>query len=583
MSGPRHPEWRWFFPSVALAALLCAGLGFWCYHATTRSRSFASMSESARGELGKLKVLPRATAVEEGQWVSDGFQTGTLMAPAGPLPCRAAVDRLPPAERAAASAAFNAMGSGDAETSINGLAPIADQNRSNLLVADLLATSLVRAERFAEADRVISQALDSTNLDERIIAAARAPNTALDLDDAQFSTVIHLHHALGIARLSETGAGAPWKALKNVIGSVKELSRKRLLGTVRDSATASKLLIPAPGCAPGADSLSSYDLYNNLIIGYVRHPDYTDSDGDRQREFEHGTRTSQGAVGQLLVAQRDRARKNGWKNEAQLWALSNAEQVLEWRRPDDARLDFNIVQLLDWWTSADHCGDACKPELLAGLRGIEDELVETAVHRRNVATDQQREFAIGMTRMVAQSHIDRTKLASDLDVLRGWLPPEKAGTVDDLVNAEKVRTMLPQWIVDPQPEAEPPFDKLGRRAETWRAAAFSDFTAAAATWASGRSAEEKRQVLVASRRLLGTTAAPPELQRLESELPFGARVAVALSASRLLWVFVAAAVALLTWLLIVWILLQVREWRALRKSFYNVELDYQRGSGERRR
>jgi hypothetical protein len=583
MVGPRHPESRWFFPSVGLAALLSVGLGAWCYRATTHSRSFASMSENARGELGKLKVIPRATAVEEGRWVADGFATGTLMAPVGPLPCREAVGRLPPSERAADLEAFKAIGSGDTEASINGLAAIADQNRSNLLVADMLATSLVRAERYAEADRVVSQALDSTNLDERIIAAARAPNTPLDLDDVQFSTVIHLHHALGIARLSEAGSEVPWKALKNVIGSVKELSRKRLLGTVRTSATASKLLIPAPGCAPDAASLSSYDLYNNLIIGYVRRPDYSDTERNRLREFERGPKTYPGAVHQLFVAQRDRAKKDGWKNEAQLWALSNAEQVLDWRRPDDARLDFNLVQLLDWWTSADHCGDVCTPELLAGLRSVEDELVEAALRRRNVTTEQQREFAIGMTRMVAQSHLDRTKLAADLDFLRGWLPPEKAQTLDDLVNAERARGALPQWVVDPHPDTEPAFEKLGRRAESWRAAACSDFASAAAIWAADRSAIEQRQVLVASRQLLGITAAPPEVQHLEMRLPLGARVAVIFGASRIWWGFIAAAMALLTWLATLWVLLQIREWRALRTSFYNVELDYQRGTGERRR
>ena len=493
------------------------------------------MSESARGELGKLKVPPRAALAEEGQWVADGFGSGTLMAPVGPLPCREAIGRLAPAERAAALEAFNATAAGDAETRINGLAPIADRYPSNLLVADLLATNLVQTERYAEADRVISRALDSTDLDERIIATARTANTTLELDDVQFSTVIHLHHALGIARLSQAGSEAPWKALKNVIGSVKALSNKRLLGTVRHSSTASKLLIPAPGCLPDAASLSSYDLYNNLIIGYVRRTDYTDTDRARRRELERPTKTYPGAVYQLLVAQRERAKKNDWKNEAQLWALSNAEQVLDWRRPDDARLDFNIVQLLDWWTSPDHCGDACTPALLAGLRSVEDELVEAALRRRNVTTAQQREFALGMTRLIAQSHLDRVKLAADLDVLRGWLPPERAQTVDDLLNADRVRATLPQWIVEPQPDAEPQFGKLGRQAEPWRAAAFSDFTAAAAVWASGRPALEKRQVLVASRQLLGTAAAPPELLQLENQLPAGERLAVTLSASRLWW------------------------------------------------
>ena len=209
--------------------------------------------------------------------------------------------------------------------------------------------------------------------------------------------------------------------------------------------------------------------------------------------------------------------------------------------------------------------------------------MEVALHRRNVATEQQREFAIGMTRMVAQSHLDRTKVASDLDLLRGWLPPGKAQTLDDLVNAERARVALPQWVVDPHPDTEPAFEKLGRRAESWRAAAYSDFTSAAATWAADRSAIEQRQVLVASRQLLGITAAPPEVQHLEVQLPIGARVAVILGASRVWWGFIATALALLTWLAILWVLLQIREWRALRTSFYNVELDYQRGRGERRR
>jgi hypothetical protein len=583
MAGPRHPESRWFVPAVALAAILCAASGWWCDHAAMRSRSFALMSEGARAELGKLDVPAHATAGEESRWVADGFETGTLIAPVGPLPCREAANGLSSKDHAAVLDAFNAVGANDDDARISALAPIADANPSNLLVSDMLATCLVSAGRYAEADHVITQALDSTDLDERIIAAARTPNSTLQLEDAQFATVIHLYHALGIARLSENGTQAPWIALKNVIGSVKELSAKRLLGTVRHSPTADKLLIPAPGCAPSAASLSSYDLYNNLIIGYLRRPDYADTDQARLREFQRDPKTFPGAVYRLLIAQRDRARTDGWKNEAQLWALSNAEQVLDWRRPDDARLDFNIVQLLDWWTSAEHCGPVCTPSLLADLRVAEDDLIAVALRRRNVTTGQQREFAVGMTRMVARSHLDRMKLASDFDVLRNWLPLDKAATVDDLLNAARVRAVLPQWIVDPAPEAEPPFDKLGRRARSWRAAALSDFTAAAAIWSSGRPAPEKRQVLVASRQLLGAAAVPPEVQQLEKDLSPRERLEIDLSGSGTWWAFVSTAGGLLLWLLIVWILLQIREWRALRKSFYNVELDYQRETGGRHR
>ncbi len=593
MAGPRHPESLWFVPSVALCAILCATLGGWYYRTATESRSFASMSETARGELGALNVTPRATAAEESRWVADGFraetliapdgfQKGTLLAPVGPMPCRAAVDRLPPAERPAALAAFNATIAGDDEATIEALTPLADANRTNLIVADMLATSLVRAGRYADADSVITQSLDSTDLDERIIAAARAPNSTLQFDDVQFSTVIHLHQALGIARLWEANAPPPWKALKNVIGSVKQLSRTRLIGTVKNAATVSRLRIPAPGCGSDASSLTSHDLYNNLIVGYLRRP-YTDTAGDRQKEFGRSSKNGPGAVSRLFQAQEEAALQNGWKNESQVWALSNAEQLLDGRRPDDARLDYNLVLLLEWWSLPEHCGAACTPSLLADLGAVEDDLIATALRRRNVAPDQQREFALGMTRMVAHSHLDRTKFASDLEALRAWLPPEKAGAIDDLLNAAQVRAMLPKWTIDPSPVSEPPFEKLRRHADAWRAAALTDFTAAAAGWAVGHSPLEKRQVLIASRQLLGTTAAPPEVQLLEKELPAGARLQVILSGSPFWWGFVAAAGALVLWLLLVWILLQVREWRTLRKSFYNVELDYKRAPGGRHR
>jgi hypothetical protein len=581
MKGPTHPESRWFFPAVALTTLGCIILFAITYRAATRARSFAAMGESARQELAQVKIAPHATAAEESTWVASGFATGYLMAPVGPLPCRACLDGLPPNDRDAARQALDAVeAGGDGEAAITTIAAINDSHPGNLLVADILATLLVRAERFPEADQVISKAFDSTSSDEQIIAAAKQTYSRLDLDDVQFSTIIHLHHALGIARLSQAGSEPPWKALKNVIGSVRELSRKRLLGTTKGQATASKLLIAAPGCPRGTNSLSSYDLYNNLIVGYVRRPDYKDTDADRRHEFLRPSKTYPGAVNQLLAAQVERAKSNGWKNESNLWALSNAEQVLDWRRPDDARLNVNMVQLLDWWKNDERCNGICTPELLARLQTVEDDLIAAAVRRHNVTADQQREFASAVTRLLAESHTDRAALANDIATIRGWLPADQAHAADDLLNAERTRAALPQFIVDPQPDTELPVEKLGHRADRWYAAALSDFTAAAAKWASGRSPSEKRQVIVASRQLLGATAAPPELAELEAQLPWTQRMAVRLTASKTWWAAASLLFAAAVWFLVIWILLQIREWRTLRTSFYNAELKYQRRTGE---
>jgi hypothetical protein len=580
MKGPRHPESFWFLPAVGVTTLACVILFIVTYRTATQARSFAALGETARQELAQVKIAPHATAAEESQWVANGFATGYLMAPVGPFPCRECVDRLPAADRTAARQAFDAMAAGDGEAAISAEAAIADAHPGNLLVADILGTALIRAERFAEADEVISKALDSTDSDERIIAAARSLSSNFDLDDVQFSTIIHLHHALGIARLSEAGSEPPWKAVKNVIGSVRELSRKRLLGTAKGQSTASKLLIAAPGCPPGPGSLSSYDLYNNLIVGYVRRPDYKDTDVNRRHEFARPSKTYPSAVHQLLMAQVERAKANGWKDESFLWALSNAEQVLDFRRPDDARLNVNIVQLLDWWMDEARCKDICTPDLVKGLHALQDDLIARAIRRHNVTPEQQREFATAVTRLLAESHADRAALAADIATIRGWLPAEQAQAADDLLNAERARAALPQFLVDPQPDTELPVDKLGHRADRWYAAALSDFVATSATWAAGRSAAEKRQVIVASRQLLGAASPPPELVELESQLPWTQRVAVRLTASKTWWASVGLLFAAIVWLAVVWILLQVREWRALHGSFYNAELKYQRRTGE---
>src|SRR5207302_6297922 len=174
MRAPRHPESWWFLPAVGLTSLIGIVLFVIVYRTATQNRSFASFGESARQELAQLKIAPHATAAEESQWVASGFTTGYLMAPVGPFPCRECVDRLPLADRAAARQAFDAMAAGDNEAAISAEAAIADAHPGNLLVADILATALIRAERFAEADQVISKALDSTDSDERIILAARS-------------------------------------------------------------------------------------------------------------------------------------------------------------------------------------------------------------------------------------------------------------------------------------------------------------------------------------------------------------------------------------------------------------------------
>jgi hypothetical protein len=583
----RSPDRLWFGASVVAALLLAALLGVAFYFNRVRATGVASLSDTAREELASLAVPARATAAIEQKWVADdGFTSELLTAPAGPQPCEQCADVVPPLERPAVLEGLAALREPDPDVRIEQLANVNDTARGNLIIGQMLATELIEAGRYPEAERVITQALDSTNADETIIAAARVSST-LDLDDVGVSNIIHLHHALGVARLSQSSSEPPWISLKNVIGSVKPLVRRRLMGTTRDQPVWSRLLIAAPGCPErggGAKpALSTYDLYDNLIVGYMRGK-FTGDDAVRAREFGRPRKTYPSKLHALLLAQVVRARQNGWQNEAQLWALSNVEQVIDFRMPDDARLALACVQVIDWWTQKGRCpAEVCTEELLGGIRSIRNELIEQAFKRRNVVPEQRTAFARSMVGLLASSTLDRARVRDAATAMRDWLAPKDRRTLDDLLAADAARSALPSWLFAPrEPDAESPQAKLGARGERWYSAALTDVAAAASKWAASRPVAEQRRALIAIRQVLGTASAPSELTALEQQRSFSDRLLLRVLASKAFWAFVALLLATLVWLVLLWMLVHLREWWLLRVSLYNVELEHLRGRSEER-
>jgi hypothetical protein len=560
MAGPRHAEDRWLWPAIAVAMAIAIGAAAALYVTSTRARSFRSMSESAREELARVDIPVRAAAAVEREWFADFGQPEYLVAPVGPLPC----EGIAPYDR------------GNPEA----LAPVLDANPDDLLVALAFGTELVRAGRHAEASRVMGQTLDRTRDDNRIIENARDPQSLLDLNDTGVSTVIHLHHARGVAQLMTSGGGAPWDSLKNVIGSVKVLSRRRLLGSMRGDPTWSRLPIVAPGCtAVGPETLTSYDLYNNLIVAYMRGGYAAPDETTRRREFTRDRKTYPSPVHRLLLIQYDRARANGWKDESQLWALSNVEQVLDWRRPDDARLNVNAIRVVDWWLEEPRCpSDVCTDALKTEWAAQKAVLLEQALLRRNVTADQQRAFAQTATRLLAESPVDRTRVADAMATLRGWLAQGEASTVADLAAADAARRTLGRDLVGLSEDADEPEAKLGRRGDAWRNAAEIDFTAAAGGWARRRSPAEQDAVIVASRQLLGAREAPPELLALEGQRGAFQRFALRVKASQAWWAFWSVVLFAAIAFALLFVIFAVRDRRLLRTSFYNVELEHQRGA-----
>ncbi len=575
----QFPDRVWFRTALALTVVIAIGIAWWFYARQLAKRSIeGALTDGAREELAALQVPAMRTAEVERGWVAEGFSSEYLVAPVGPMPCAAVADAVSPYERNTIQEAIAAANQTDEDVRIEQLAAISDSASGNLLVAQMLGTALIEAGRYPEAERVLTQALERSQEDETIIRAARV-NTSLDLDDRAVSTVIHVHHALGVARLSQSSAEPPWVSLKNVIGSVKPLARRRLLGTTRGEPAWSRLRITAPGCAAGGNTraLSTYDLFNNLVVGYMRGK-FTGSVRDRSNEFTRRKKTYPNGVHRLLLAQIERARANNWQNEAQLWALSNVEQVLDFRMPDDARLAFNSVQIIDWWTAPERCpADVCTAELMGEIAKTRDQLVEQIFRRRNVDDEQRGPFARGAVRMLATSSLDRARVADAARSMRDWLPPAERTTLEDLLNADAARRALPHYLFAPpaenEPKEEPPYAKLGPRADKWRTAAMSDVAAVAAKWASQRPPNEQSAALIAIRQLLGGAEAPRELKDLEQQRSWLDRMRMRVVASRTWWAFVAILIGALVWLVLVWILVHVREALLLRVSLYNVEHD----------
>lgn len=581
-----YPDRWWFRAALAGTVIVAVLIAWWFYAHQVAKRSVeGALTDGAREELAALSVPAVRTAEVERGWVAEGFSSEYLVAPVGPMPCAAVADAVPPSDQAVVREAIAAAAQADPEVRIEQLAAIGDSAPGNLLVAQMLGTTLVESGRYPEAERVLTQALERSSEDEEIIRAARA-GAQLDLDDLAVSTVIHVHHALGVTRLSQSSAEPPWVSLKNVIGSVKPLSRRRLLGTTRGQPAWSRLLIAAPGCSStGAarPSLSSYDLFNNLVVGYMRGK-FAGTNRDRDREFARPPKNYPGAIHRLLLAQVERARDNGWQNEAQLWALSNVEQIIDWRMPDDARLAFNSVQVIDWWTAAERCpSEVCTPELLGEVQKVRDQLVEQIFRRRNVAEEQRGAFARGAVRVLASSSLDRARVADAANALREWLPPAERRTLDDLLAADAARHALPRWLFAPKADdeeatpAEPPYAKLGARADRWQAAAMTDVAAVGAKWAAQRPPGEQRAALVAIRQLLGPADAPPELLQLEQKRPLFDRIRLRLVASKGFWAMWAVLLGALVWLVLLWIVVHIREALLLRVSLYKVEYEYLAG------
>ena len=362
-----------------------------------------------------------------------------------------------------------------------------------------------------------------------------AESRHLPIDDQR--AMIHFWHRFAYLQHETNSRDGKlfWQSLKNPIGRVKVLSATGAAGLPKDAPTWDQHRLYAPGCSSAA--LSSFDLYNNLLVAYLEVPGFQESKKNREQEFARAYRDKPEQNPWQVALERARAERLDGR-EGFVWAISNAEKLLRDRRanrlgpPEHAHLALNLALLASeaaalapevrevfWQQIAglidQAAGGPAAPEFQSGLTRLRL-LRQIELGREAPAPPPGAEAALQETiaRVGAAGAIRRDS-AKTLEALDGESPPE-----------------------------------LGAVAGEWRQALRQDVAAAiAGAIPDSAPASLREQAAVQARRVLHGAPRPDALEQLEKELPLSARLGTGSSSLpvRLLLSLLAAAAVFALW------------------------------------
>jgi len=161
------------------------------------------------------------------------------------------------------------------------------------------------------------------------------------------SALIHLGYMYGWLRI-KTGQylgnyDLLWGSLKRPIGVSKFFIQYKHHTTRNQS-------IPKPGDCSGADKLTTYALYNNLIVAYMKSKNFKATRQERNRECRRSAtwRESQTFEEKPLLFVMKKLCPSNDIDEYSIWAISNAESLFKQElEPPDSLLNINLMLLID--------------------------------------------------------------------------------------------------------------------------------------------------------------------------------------------------------------------------------------------
>lgn len=559
----RRPPYRLLFLLPA-ATVLAAGLGTW--------RFLAPHPPAAEALAGRLAAAPpgvSAAALLEKKWIEGALGEIYLPAPLGSPPCPEGVQ--------SASAEFR----GEVRAAMNGgMASLEalHRRRNHWLSGFALGHRLVAENRLADADALFDRLLSRQGYRERIELAQIARSSGrLDREpwNEELAALIHMLAAAGALKIHRNEVGGDlWWTLRSPIAGAKLYYARERRGLVLQVTDGFAVDIPSPGCPPGPGALSSHDLYNNLIVGYVRVTPFEETVEKRQAEFarDYQDPPDENPLLAVLAARVARFEEEP-RDEGRLWALSNAEKLLrdlrqQGRLSGNARLALNLAQLLEGEVATS------PPEARDALLAQEAALVALAgKERAQVSGGQRPAFDAAFTRLaLLEAGRKRAAPPPVPEALLGGLSSGERQGLDRALFALERRRDPVAWarLATLGADAEVR-ERLGKEHRPWLAALREDAAAAVARAAAGLDDPERRRLTREAGALLRPgDSTPLELTELRGSFgwAFWAGSVLRSALGALLAALLAAALAGLS---AYWLAIQLRFRRELFTSFYRTE------------
>ncbi len=267
------------------------------------------------------------------------------------------------------------------------------------------------------------------------------------------SALIHLGYMYGWLRI-KTGqyighSDLLWESLKRPIGVSTFFIAQP---TTRNQS------IPKPGGCSGAHKLTTYALYNNLIVAYMKTKNYTNQKKRNKECYRSPTwRESQTFEEKPLLSVLKKLCRSNNTDEYWIWAISNAESLFKQAlEPPDSLLNINLMLLID---SIIQRGDQ--------TREVQNALLKKRELLRRLSFKNWDAAPKEYKRIVASSLVrlainNPTEIPTDISA---YLNKEQAQVIEAIRFSTDIREGdSVHWLTERRDEIK---ETLGTRADEW--------------------------------------------------------------------------------------------------------------------